>query len=66
MSVQHIYGVPGGPQEGTGFPGIGVIDGCELPWYVGTETETPSSLEEKPVFLTAEPHFQLQGENLKS
>ena len=41
------------PEEGVGFPGTGVTDGCELLCRCGESNVTP--LKEQQVLLTTEP-----------
>jgi hypothetical protein len=56
MSVYYVYLCSQKTEEGTGSPGTGVADGCELP--CGCWESNLSPLEEQAVLLTAEPCLQ--------
>lgn len=54
-----VHEGPQRPEEGVGFPGIGVIDGCKTAcacwkWKLGP-------LEEQPIFKTTESSLQVQS-----
>ena len=55
MCVYTMYmpGSPRRPEEGIGFLGTGVADGCEPP--CGYRELNPGPLEEQPGLLTSEP-----------
>lgn len=57
MTVKMLISATQARREGTGCPGTGVTDGCELPcmhWDLN-----PDPLQEQPVVITAEPSVQL-------
>lgn len=49
---------PWRPEKGIGFPGTGVLDGCEPPCGYWEPNSDP--MLEQPVILTTEPSHQLQ------